>query len=900
MGDGAWVVLALMLNIIFCSAPLQALELDTRRPPRNLDARWQKWGITTEFTYQSPGFRGMLYWWDLEKKRLIQPLEKSVCTPVNQLSNQAKQHLWQWRIYGIQKNDLYYTWCDGAPDVKIWKISLGKLLNTIPLNPTQHPIGNGFDFVRFPSTSPFATDGKWAVIRDSWRTLNIQNQSGKILKQIPWQGELKDFYVSEPYIFAEDEVQSMHIWKLPDFQVLPSWKIKPQNGFSIKTGHSLVQFELPFLNAPISNKIERRINLTFFDLLNGQKRHYYSFTQVESYGVWQDRIWIKTDQALWFFPKDLKADPEKLPPHTHLSDEAIQIAQLNITDPLPAKNVEPLSIYPPFEYIPTFQNISRLNVYDLVTGKRLRQLPPHIEQPVWFQTYKGNLLAVYNNPLQPQIRLLSLHNLETLYELNGPLSAIKEVAWDEGYLYTLSDEGLQVWNIASGKLSQSFQVPGCEMETLQNYQDIVVTPCRPLFTLKRKNTQSHYEKDTRGLNNEFHVFFKSKNAQGLHLHYEKHMRSYSGYASMIRRGALKWPYQLQREGLTPAHREKTEWKILGFSPFLLLQEPQKKNLKGYRALDSTTPHFQVGNLPGEVAYNLIQTPSKLTILFSGLGDHFWQWDYTSPAKVHKPNQNQIPERVEASEIAEGGPSPPDYLVKSDFRFYFEHIPLSFEKQNAIWEHYRETRRLYLNKQVSYLITHQNHLLMVDSKTYKKVAEKVFPESEYIEKVHPLGKRLLIQLKKQRDNSVEYNSEETRQAYFYLWHPKQPQRSFAFEYPENAVDDLSWGQGPEDTLVLRQNISDNQKNYTYLNINTGQVSGRFKIISDGQNFLFVLPEGYFAGLGQWQELAYFREGAQTFPLTHFKTFYRPDLVWKALQGKALGKVPSLQLKWEKLL
>lgn len=884
----------------FFSAPLQALELDTQRPPKDLAARWQKWGLTENLTYQTPGFRGMLYWWDLEKNRLIQPLEKSVCSPANQLSNQAKQYLWQWHIYGIQKNDLYYTWCAGSPDIKIWKISLGTLLKTIPLNPPQQPIGNGFDFVRFPSTSPFATDGKWAVIRDSWRTLNIQNQAGKILKQIPWQGELKDFYVSEPYIFAEDEVQSMHIWKLPDFKALPSWKKKLVQGFHYKIGQNLVIVEVLFFDPYIQKAKDLIFKIVTYDLLTGKKLQQYNFQQVQKYGVWQDRIWVQTDRALWMMPKDLKSAPQSMGDQFALPDDAHELEFPHIAEPIPLKIYRPFQVFPPFDYIPTFQNISRLNVYDLETGKRLKQLPPHIEQPVWFQIFQGNLLAVYNNPLQPQIRLLSLPNLETLYELNGPLSAIKEVAWDEGYLYTLSEEGLQVWNIATGKLSQSFQIPGCEMETLQNYQDILVTPCRPLYTLKRKNTQSYYEKDTRGLNNEFHVFFKSKNVQGLHLQYEKYMRSYSGYASTIRRGALKWPYQLQREGFIPAHREKTEWKILSFSPFLLLQEPQKKNIKVYRALDSTTPHFQVGNLPGEVAYNLIQTPSKLTILFSGLGDHFWQWDYTSPAKVHKPNQNQIPERVEASEIAEGGPSPPDYLVKSDFRFYFEHIPLSFEKQNAIWEHYRETRRLYLNKQVSYLITHQNHLLMVDSKTYKKEAEKVFPESEYIEKVHPLGDRLLIQLKKQRDNSVEYNSEEPRQAYFYLWHPKQPQRSFAFEYPENAVDDLSWGQGPEDTLVLRQNISDNQKHYTYLNINTGQVTGRFKIVSDGQNFLFVLPEGYFAGLGQWQDLAYFREGAQTFPLTHFKTFHRPDLVWKALQGKALGKVPSLQLKWEKLL
>ncbi|HEY9842255.1 MAG: hypothetical protein ACAI44_33535 [Candidatus Sericytochromatia bacterium] len=100
-----------------------------------------------------------------------------------------------------------------------------------------------------------------------------------------------------------------------------------------------------------------------------------------------------------------------------------------------------------------------------------------------------------------------------------------------------------------------------------------------------------------------------------------------------------------------------------------------------------------------------------------------------------------------------------------------------------------------------------------------------------------------------------------------------------------------------TVVLCQSLANDLPECRVLDEASGKERSRFYFVTGENKSLIITPEGYYAGEGDFADLAYIMDREKVLSMNDFPAFHRPDLVWKVLQGQPLGNLPRMPgLEW----
>jgi hypothetical protein len=79
--------------------------------------------------------------------------------------------------------------------------------------------------------------------------------------------------------------------------------------------------------------------------------------------------------------------------------------------------------------------------------------------------------------------------------------------------------------------------------------------------------------------------------------------------------------------------------------------------------------------------------------------------------------------------------------------------------------------------------------------------------------------------------------------------------------------------------------------------TGRQVAAFYSLDQGKEWLTITPEGYFMASPHGADVIRWRQGTKLWPLARFRRrFERPDLVRRALAGRAIGlRAPAPSLR-----
>ncbi|MEZ0367903.1 MAG: hypothetical protein ACAI44_02320, partial [Candidatus Sericytochromatia bacterium] len=109
--------------------------------------------------------------------------------------------------------------------------------------------------------------------------------------------------------------------------------------------------------------------------------------------------------------------------------------------------------------------------------------------------------------------------------------------------------------------------------------------------------------------------------------------------------------------------------------------------------------------------------------------------------------------------------------------------------------------------------------------------------------------------------------------------------------------------PPGMAVLREDLNPWREEVqldalTMVRLEDGRIMSRVAVIHRGSDVLLMTENGYYAGRGNYLDLAYLVTGERVQTLQDFPDFHRPDIVWQALEGKPVDKLPRLPgLSWE---
>lgn len=475
-----------LLGLMLCAHQVNA---QISEEPIQLLARYDKIGILADLDCTGPQFGclGRLKALDLNSLDPLPVLSGSLCPmPLYEGLLGGYATAPNYRIQGIQKGPLLYSWCTGSAAFQVWHISTRKKIREIPIQaerPWFEP------FYLYHSQTHWASDGKWAVLREPRDRLVLADQAGNILAKTPLPSTIRTAQKNENYAwtsFGRSRSQAYppiwetwaQIWAYPSLKPLAQWKMPDHNGkiwlfqkFGLRF-QSCVRPENETDNADwfCAKKLKpHTLEVDWIEPLTGKTIKKMIINQIQTYGFLNRGWWVLSQNKLKVFGQTPSDRPIETPSQMGLDckkkgyNKQIDIFCARQV-PVNAKKTE-------FQ----IENTHALGVYDLETGRQQTVISTGENEP-WFHVYQGHLLRFNPDPMKPRFSWL---NLDTLVEteFNGPDLPIQAIAIENNLLITADSSALRFWNLDSRKELFKRPFQACKPEQIEITAQEIVYLC---------------------------------------------------------------------------------------------------------------------------------------------------------------------------------------------------------------------------------------------------------------------------------------------------------------------------------------------------------------------------------------------------------------------------------------
>ncbi|HEY9843305.1 MAG: WD40 repeat domain-containing protein [Candidatus Sericytochromatia bacterium] len=555
-----------------------------------------------------------------------------------------------------------------------------------------------------------------------------------------------------------------------------------------------------------------------------------------------------------------------------------------------------------------------LLVYDPASDRSLESLPEQAPLPSWTAISGNRLITISDDPLQPMIRVYGLPGLRLETELDGHASPIQGAKIFGSLLVTSDGQELRLWDLEQHSLKDSLALQGCAPREILYQAPRLIYLCEGQRWDYDDNGNGQIRRDTGQ-----HQLLLLTIDQGKFRLLDRYtssehlwpLRTWTGNELTTGNGQQFELQNNQLRLLEPKPETQVWLALIGTWPEIILKEGTREvsNLRLISSLDDGAKARTIPDLLPVASYldnglkvtadQLIklnppgsenENHGQIQNLQTGTVSSFDQTGREFPLSLSR-YPDEIVYQIDAWELRLNEDrvitSNPDLKIENHFLY------------PAPTRTSPEFPTVWLEVEDWFLIHWERGGLLQRCRLGGYCSEaQVMPRS--LGSVVKVGNRLLGRAASRIEGPASPTGTQPmpNREQLWIWNAENLELLQVLPLANyTRLVEIS----PPGTVTLYRESNPGETGFNrhqILRLADGKILATYYSLVRPEGLLIMSEDGYYAGMRNYRELVYLRDGNRELGLKDFPEFHRPDLVWQLLQGKAVDKLPAMPgLRWD---